>query len=210
MNLKEFSKVVKEIIRNQISNETFHFVKGLPEGKTNMRFGFIREGKLVKILSPLRSIPIAYDVANKILPQKDYTLSLRISSEGKTRLISKTGHGSMSVDELKKDILLGAQAERIFYEILTTEDFEITYSEYEGTIIKLNDESHAKQFLQIMIGLFPFVETKPESKKVEINCAFEIEKYDTYKKEQKKRGNLKCRIKVDDQSLGTKIGSFIF
>ena len=45
---------------------------------------------------------------------------------------------------------------------------------------------------------------------IEVNCVFEIEKYEAYKKEQKKRGNLKCTIKVDEKALGTKIGSFIF
>ena len=85
MNLKEFSKIVKDIIRKEISNETYHYIRSLPQGKTNYKFGFIREDKLVKILSPLRSLPIVFEIANRILPQKDYDLSLRVLSKGKTK-----------------------------------------------------------------------------------------------------------------------------
>ncbi len=210
MNLKEFSKIVKELIKKDISNETYHFIRNLPEGKTNYNFGFILQGKSVKILSPLRSLPVAFEIANRIIPQEDYTLSLRVLSNGKTKTISKTAHSTTHIEELKENMLMGTDVERIFYEILTTDDFEITYSEYEGTIVRFKDETLSRRFLQILIGLFPFVEIERDNKRVEIQCTFEIEKYEHFKKEQKKRGNLKCVIKVDGENVGTKLGSFIF
>ncbi|MCD6576147.1 MAG: hypothetical protein J7K73_03230 [Nanoarchaeota archaeon] len=211
MDLKEFSKIVKEIINESISENTAEFIKKLHEGTTNYNFGFmILDNKSVKIMSPLRSLPVAFEIANRMLPQKDYTLSLRIFSDGKTKTISKSAHSSINVDTLKKELLLGTNADRIFYEIVTANDFEITYSEYEGTIVRFNEEKQAEKFLQLITGLFPFVEVNKENKKVEVYCSFEIEKYDGYSKDIQKKGKLKCTIKIDGSPAGTKLGSFVF
>jgi len=211
MDLKEFSNIVKEIISEDISEDTFEFIKKLYDGTTNYNFGFmILNNKSVKIMSPLRSLPVAFEIANRMLPQKDYTLSLRVYSDGKTKTISKSAHSSISVDALKEELLLGTDVNEIFYEVITTNDFEITHSKYEGTIIKFINEELSGKFLQIIAGLFPFVEVNKESKKLEIFCSFNIEKYDGYNKNIQKKGKLKCTIKVDGESVGTKLGSFIF
>ena len=210
MNLKEFSNIIKEIIGNNIDNETYNFIKKIPEGESNYDFVFIKNGSFIKISSPIRSFSTAFEIANRAFHQKDYELSLRISSEGKTKTISKKGHSSKSIKKLKDEMLFGIKADRIFYEIASTERFNVTYSEYEGTIIKFKDKIEADKFLQLLIGLFPFVEIKRDTKSIEIHCTFSIGKYNQFGKRQKKKGELKCLIKIDRGILGTKLSSFIF
>ena len=93
------------------------------------------------------------------------------------------------VSTLKEQILSG---------IITTDDFEITFSEYEGTILKANDEQTARLFFQAITGLFPFVEPDKDMKRVKVECEFEIKKDELYGKDDKKRGKLSCTITVND------------
>jgi redox-regulated HSP33 family molecular chaperone len=209
MNLKGFSNAVKEIIKKQISPATIALVKTMPLGETNYKFAFILQGKNVKIASSLRSLPAIFDIAKRILPSVDYNLTIRIQSD-KTKEISKRVSVGTSIEKLKEEMLFGQDAVRVFYETITTDDFEITYSEYEGTVIKFSDENVARRFLQISVGMFPFVDIEKENKNVEITCTFSIEKYEKHKTDISRKGNVKCLVKADGEVLGTKSGTFIF
>lgn len=209
MNLKEFSNIIKGIMENSINNKTYNFVKSLPEGESNYNFVFTKDKDSIKISSPVKSFSTIFEIANRAFNQEDYELSLRILIEGKTKTISKKGHSTIPVEKLKNEMLFGIKVDKIFYEIATTKDFKITYSEYEGTIIKFNNKK-TDNFLQLLMGLFPFVDAEKNSKKIEVYCTFKIEKYNQFRKEQKKKGELKCIIKIDGNTLGTKLSSFIF
>ncbi len=209
ISLKEFSNIAKDILSNNISDMTYAFINHLPIGITNYNFGFILEGKSVKILSPLESLSVAFETANIIKPQQDYTLSIRILSQGATKTISKSAHSKIKVERLKEEILTGAAANRIFYEIITTEDFEITHSEYEGTVVRFKNEDAARRFIQLLVGLFPFAEFKRDDTKAKIFCTFDIQKYDGLKKGIEKKGRFTCKISINDKIIGTKSSSFI-
>jgi len=71
MNLKEFSNIIKEIIGNNIDNETYNFIKKIPEGESNCDFVFIKNGSFIKISSPVRSFSTAFEIANRAFHQKD-------------------------------------------------------------------------------------------------------------------------------------------
>jgi hypothetical protein len=94
--------------------------------------------------------------------------------------------------------------------MITTEEFQIKFSEYEGTILQTNDEETARRYFQLLVGLFPFVEAEKDTKQAKVECAFNIEKWDSFRKEQKKRGTLKCTITLDGNLMGTKGNSFVF
>jgi len=210
MNLKEFSNLVKEVIKQKISTETFNRINELPMGTSNYNFGFVLRDKSVLVKSPLKSMSVAFEIANRMVQNRDYTLSLKVSSEGKSKTVSKTFGADINVEKARKELELSSEADRVFYEIATTDDFEITNSEFEGTVVKFKDENNARRFLQLFVGLFPFVETEQNSKKVEINCELSIEKYERFKKEQTKKGTLKCVVKIDDNIIGAKSGTFLF
>ena len=210
IDLREFSNIVKDVMSNNIDDFDYAFVNQLPLGETNYNFRFSLEEKQVRIISPLRSLPTAFEIANLVTPQKDYTLSMRILSEGKTSTISKSAPAKIKVDKLKEEVLTGTKADRIFYEILTTDDFEITFSEYEGTIVRFKDESIAKRFMQLLVGLFPYGEFKKENKNVEVHCKFAVEKYDGLKKGIQKKGKLSCKVIIDGYPAGTRLSSFFF
>ncbi len=210
MELKKFSNIVKEIIRKKISDETKKYLQELPVGKTNYKFKFELDNKTVRVLSPLRSLPTIFEYANRIMPQKDYTYSLRVLKETKTETISKTFTPQIHVEKAKKEILIGENVQRIFYEILKTEDFKITYSEQEGTIIKFNNSDIARRFFQILVGLFPFAEVSKENKTLFIDCTLSLEDYEEFRKKLSKKGHVKCSISIDGKTIGTKSGVFIF
>ena len=210
MELKKFSKLVKEVIRKNISAEIAEFIKELPIGKTNYKFMFELNGKSVRILSPLRSLPTIFEFAKRIIPQKDYTYSARILNENKTNTLSKTSPAGIPVEKTKENLLAGENVQRIFYETLKTEDFKITYSEQEGTIIAFNDADSSRRFFQILVGLFPFAEVKKENEKIKIDCSVSIEDYSEFRKKHQKRGTIICSIEIDDEKIGTKTGVFIF
>lgn len=210
MHLLKFSKTVREIVDGTPTKDTLDFVKQLPMGITTYTVGFILSGKIIKVLSTIKSFPAVYGAANRLLPQKDYTISLRVSANGKTKTVSKSFPASTSIENAKKNLLEGQNAERIFYEILTTDDFEITFSEYEGTVLKLNDETLARRYFQTFLGLFPFVNLEKETKTLKIDCEFEIKKYDAYRKEEQKQGRLSCKIEIDGNAVGTRGNNFVF
>jgi hypothetical protein len=210
MNLYDYSTVVKEIIRGKPTKTALGFVKQIPLGISKKTFGFMLSGKTVKINSPLPCLTAVFISANRILPQQDYTLSLRVAAEGKTKTVSRRFAAEIPIEDAKKEIGFGQSFERTFYEILTTDDFEITNSEYEGTILKANDEDTARRCFQAMMGLFPFVESERETKQVKIECEFDIKKDELYGKDEKKRGTLKCMISLDGEGTGTKSNTFVF
>ena len=210
MNLKEYSKMVKEVINKKISTETFSKINELPMGASSQNFGFILRDKTVLVKSSLKSLSVAFEIANRMVQNRDYTLSLKVSSDSKSKTVSKTFSSETNVEKARKELEASAEADRVFYEIITTDDFEITSSEYEGIVVKFKDETLARRFLQLLTGLFPFVETEQNSKKVEIICELNIEKYEQFKKEQTKKGTLRCSVKIDDNAMGAKSGTFIF
>lgn len=210
MNLYDYSTAVKEIIRGKPNKSTLEFVKQIPLGITKKTFGIMLSGKTVKVNSPLPCLTAIFISANRVLPQRDYTLSLRVAADGKTKTISRRFAADTSIEDAKNEIAFGKNFERIFYEILTTGDFEITNSEYEGTILKANDDETARRCFQAMMGLFPFVEVERETKQVKIDCEFEIKKDELYGKDEKKRGTLRCMIFLDGEGTGTKSNTFVF
>jgi hypothetical protein len=210
ISLKEFSNIVKNIIANKIDDITYAFINQLPLGETNYKFRFILDKNRVKILSSLRSMQTAFEIAKIMFPQKDYTLSIRLLSGGETKTISKSAPIRTSLEKLEEEILSGMKVDRIFYKIATTEDFEITFSEYEGTIVNFKDELSARRFIQLLAGLFPFIELKKENKIIDIHCKFLIEKYDGVKKNIEKKGKLSCKVTLDGYPMGTKLSSFFF
>ncbi|MCD6547046.1 MAG: hypothetical protein J7K22_00670 [Nanoarchaeota archaeon] len=194
MNLKEFSNMVKEIINQKISLKTLDFLKELPQGETNYVFGFLLEENSVRILSSVRSMPTIFQMLKNIMHVNDYNYSIRIiTQDGKAKILTKTAVSY--VDDIKKELLLGEKVNRVMYEKITTEKFEITFSEYEGTIVKFKEKEQAEKIFQIIVGLFPFIELEKDNKKVKVTCKF-----------NKKENNvtLDCIIEIDGKGIGTK------
>jgi len=210
LSLRDYSTAVKEIIRGNPGKQAEELVKTLPDGVTSKAFGFAISGKTIKILSGVPSLWSVFEVINRISPQKDYDFSMRGIFDGKTKVISKRANAKMNTDELKREMFVGGAMDRIFYETIITEEFQIKFSEYEGTILQTNDEETARRYFQLLVGLFPFVESEKDTKQAKIECVFNIEKWDSFRKEQKKRGTLKCTITLDGNMMGTKGNSFVF
>jgi hypothetical protein len=210
MKLEEYSTAVKEIINGKPTKATLEFVKQLPLGKSNNAFSFQLSGKVIKMNSSLKSFSAIYQSVSRMNPQQDYTLSLRLSVGGKSKTVSKRFSSNVKVEDAEKELYDHFNAERIFYEIITTDDFEITNSDYEGTILKAENEETARRYFYTFMGIFPYVELERDSKLVKIDCEFDIKKDDLYGKDEKKRGKLNCNISIDGESAGTKSNSFVF
>ena len=210
MKLDEFSNAVREIIRGNPSTQAIEFVKTLQNKTTVKIFGFLLSGKTVKVMSPLRSIPAVTSLMLRAMPSKDYDYSARVQENTQTKVLSKRFASGTDVDKAQKELFFGKTIDRVFYEIVTTEDFEITFSEYEGTVIKTDSEETARRCFQAVLSLFPFAESEKNSKQVRIICEFDIQPYDRYGKEQKRKGSLSCRIEVDGKGIGTKGNNFVF
>lgn len=209
MELIKFSNLVKRVIRKKITGETKNYLQELPIGKTNYKFKFELENKIVRVLSPLKSLPTVFEFANRIIPQKDYTYSIRVLKESKTSTLSKTSSVNTPIEKTKQGITSGEKIQRIFYEILKTEDFKITYSEQEGTIITFKEVDDARRFFQTIVGLFPFADVGKENKSLFVDCTISIEEYERFKKKDTKKGMVKCSITIDNTTVGTKTGAFI-
>jgi len=210
MDLKKYSTYVKELIRGTPTYEVFDFVRTLPVGVTRQDFGIMLSGKTVKVKSPFHSLQAVFDIANRIMPQKDYTLSLRVLVDGSTKILSKIAQAQSTIDEVKIQIVEGEQIDRTYYEIINTDDFEITYSEYEGTVLQAKSTDLARQFFQAMVSLFPFADVGKENKQLEVECEFKIDELKSFSREEKRRGDLRCSILLDGKQIGTRGNIFIF
>jgi len=210
MNLIEYSNGIKELLKGRPGPSALQLVNDLTMGENRKLFGFVISDKTIQIIAPTKDVVQSlFDMLNKTMPQDYYDYTIRVTEESKTKTISKRGHPAISIKTLKEDMLKGGNFIRIFYEILTTPDFEITNSEFEGTLIKCNDSALLRRVFNLMVGLFPFVETERETKKVGIECIFDIQKYDM-RKEMKKKGTLICNITLDGRPSGSKSSTFIF
>lgn len=209
MELIQFSNLVKKVIRKNITKEIEEYLIELPIGNTNYKFKFELDNKTVRVLSPLKSLPTVFEFANRIAPQKDYTYSMRVLKESKTDTLSKTFDVNSPIEKTKKELVAGEEVQRVFYEILKTEDFKITYSEQEGTIITFEEPDKARRFFQTLVGLFPFADIGKENKSLFVDCSISIENYKRFKKEDTKKGLIKCSISIDNETVGTKTGAFI-
>jgi len=210
MDLIGYSMGIKEMIRGR-GDHALELANELPMGTTKKLFGFALGNKTIHVISPTRDVTqTIFDILNKAMPQEYYDYSLRLTEETKTKTLSKRGNSSIPISKLKSEITSGKTLIRIYYEMLTTQDFEVTNSEYEGTIIKSNDETLLRRVFQLLVGLFPFAETTKETKKVGIDCVFDVEKYEGFKKEQTKRATVLCNITMDGKRVGSKSATFMF
>lgn len=210
VGLKEYSEYVKDLIRGTPTQEVVKFVKSLPEGTTKHKFGIYLSGKTIRLKSPFYALPAVFQIAKKVSPSKDYELSLRILQGHDAKIISKNAPEHESVKQAKKELLEGQSVDRIYYEILKTEDYEITYSEFEGTIIQANEYETIQKLFHALVGLFPFADVGKENRKLEVFCEFNIDELKKFKKKQDYRGDLKCTIYLDEEPIGTRGNSFIF
>jgi hypothetical protein len=210
MDLLGYSSGIKEILRGNNGTNAVALINELPVGKTQKIFGFALGNKNIHVIAPTRDVlQTLFDVISKAIPQDHYDYSIRVTEDNKVRTISKRGHPSISIKKLKDEMTAGGgKFQRVFYEMLTTNDFEITNSEFEGPMIKCDDEALLRRIFMLLSGLFPFAETTKETRKVGIECNFEIETYEV-RREQKRKGKLVCNIILDGKQVGSKSNSFI-
>ena len=207
MNFLTYSTGIKNLLAGIVTEEVAEIIKGLSIGEKKIVFSFLLGERTIKIISPFTDIQSIFEVLNRASPQREYDLSLRILVGGKTKFLSKRGYPEIPVDRIKKNLSYGA--DKIYYEILSTNDFEITSSEYEGLVIKCDDLIKLKRYFRLLVGLFPFVEFKKDSKRIKIECIFDVENIQRVN-ETKKKGFLKCIIFVDEEQIGIKSKAFIF
>jgi len=210
MDLIGYSLGIKEMIRGS-GNHAIELANELPMGTTKKYFGFAVGNKTIHVIAPTKDVmQTIFDILNKTIPQEYYDYSIRLTEDSKTKTISKRGHPSIPLKKLKNEMTTGGTLIRIYYEMLTTPDFEVTNSEYEGTIIKCKDDELLRRVFVLLVGLFPFVETTKETKKVGVECNFDVGKYDAFKKEQKKKATVVCNLTMDGKPVGSKSCTFTF
>lgn len=210
MNLIDFSTAVKEIVRGKISDKTTEFLKELPDGVVVKKFGFALNGNTIQVASPFRSLPAITKMVLRASEHDDYNYTIRVQGDGQLTNLTKRFVSAVDVDAAQKELLLGKNVDRAFYEIVATPDFEIKYTEYEGTTIKANDPEQARKYFQSLMGLFPYVELEKTHKKVKMEFEFQKEAYKEFRKEPAHKGHLSCAIELDGMPAGTKGGSFIY
>lgn len=210
MNLTDFTAGVKQIIRGNCGKEALALANELPIGRTTKIFGVSIGGNMLRVIIPFNDLQGIFDIANKALPQEFYDYTIRVTSDGKISNVSKKCMFSTPITEIRKKLIEHAKADRTFYEIIKTDDFEITYSDYEGVIIKAEDEMMLKRLFQVFSGLFPYIDLEKDTKRVGVECTFEVEKYDAFKKEQKRKAKLSCNLLRDGKVIGIKGNTFIF
>lgn len=210
MDLIGYSMGIKEMVRGS-GIHALELANELPMGTTKKLFGFALGNKTIHIISPAKDVmQTIFDVINKAMPQEYYDYALRFTEESKTKTVTKRGHHLIPIQKIKNEITTGKTLIRVYYEILTTPDFEIKNSEFEGTILKCNDDELLRRVFQLLAGLFPFVETTRETKKIGIECTFDVEKYEGFRKEQKKKAYLVCNLTMDGKQVGSKSATFMF
>jgi len=210
MNLIEFSNAVKEIVRGKVSDKTTEFLKTLPDGVVTKKFGFVLNGNIIQVVSPFRSLPAITKMVLRASEHDDYNYTIRVQGDGQMTNLAKRFVSAVDVDAAKKELLLGKNTDREFYEVVATPDFEIKYTEYEGTTIKANDPEMARKYFQSLMGLFPYVELEKQHKKVKMEFEFQKQAYKEFRKEPAHKGHLSCAIELDGTPAGTKGGSFIY
>ena len=210
MNLIEFSNAVKEIVRGKVSDKTTEFLKTLPDGVVTKKFGFVLNGNIIQVVSPFRSLPAITKMVLRASEHDDYNYTIRVQGDGQMTNLAKRFVSAVDVDAAKKELLLGKNTDREFYEVVATPDFEIKYTEYEGTTIKANDPEMARKYFQSLMGLFPYVELEKQHKKVKMEFEFQKQAYKEFRKEPAHKGHLSCAIELDGVPAGTKGGSFIY
>ena len=114
------------------------------------------------------------------------------------------------MNELLRELVEENGIDRVFQKTISTKDFEISSSEFEGTVVKCNDDSKLRSYFQMICGIFPFVDASRDTHKVGVEFIFEIQEYSGYKKPQQRKGSLKCIITRDGEKIGTKSNFFMF
>jgi hypothetical protein len=211
MDLIDYSSAIKEVINGKPGTLAMQMLNELPLGRTKKLFGFVLGDKTIRVMAPTKDLmqPI-FNILNRAMPQDFYDYTIRVSAEGKTKTLSRRGHPAVSLKRLYDEMHEVSTFERTFFEILKTNDFEVTNSEFEGTIIKSDDQALLRRVFQLLTGLFPFAEIERDTKRVGIECSFEVEKDELTKKEQKKKGTVVCDIIIDGKQVGSKSSSFFF
>lgn len=210
ITLTEFSNMVKEVVRGKISEKTIEILKTIPDGETIKKFGFMTNGSSVTVASPFRSLPAITKIILRASEQDDYNYAVRMQSEKQIVNLTKRFTSGVDVDDAKKELLLGRTADRIFYETVSTPEFEIKYTEFEGVTIKANSPEQARKYFQSLMSLFPFVELEKHNQKIKMEFKFQKEAYKEFKKEPAHKGHLSCAIELDGAAAGTKGGSFMY
>jgi len=209
MNLLEYSTIVKEILEGKPGKTSANFIKNLKKDDVKS-FRFSIAGKNIVIKSEIYPLDAIFVILNKISQQKDYELFLKALSKGKIKTLNGKFKSNEKIELAKKELTEGEVIDRIYYETIKTEDFEITYSEFEGAVIKTKGEEFSKEYFRLLLGLFPFIDFEKDTKDVEVKCTFEIKKLDVKKRGFENLGNLKCEIKVNGKAAGVRQNSFLF
>jgi len=182
VSLIEFSKGVKELIYGKVGDYSKKLVDSLKDGQHCGNFEFAIDNGIIRVATPIKDVNSVFEILNRAQPQERYELMMKGIFDGESKSISKMGSNNMSINEVREAALLGRNTTRIFYEIITADDFEIRKSEMEDITIKCKDKDEARRLFQLLVGIFPFVDIERETKRVKVACEFNVSTDDREKK----------------------------
>lgn len=204
-NLVDFAKGVSDILTGAFTKDAMEVTRKFEVGEYKRRYGVLKEGEdKIRIYGPYITPEPFFIYLLKIYHPREYEVGVSLSVADREKTFEKRVTSDIDPYEITSS-MLRFPYDKINRISMKTKEFEVTLDP-KGITIKLREKRDLNKIFKGIAGsLFAFMRVSERFRSVEGDLDFVIT---TIYSDQRRRGSLKCIVKVDGSRYGVKINDF--